>query len=228
MSDDSLWDEERANRYLRLYKDPRAKEGSQSTLCKNAAGLIKGHSVLDFGCGMGHIMPYLEFPDEYVGLDYSKTMLDYLENFFPGSVTIHADAAQPTIKLIKTLESQHLPIRYHTTISTSLVIHLPTIKMVENLLRNMWELSEKRMVFGVETVGDKKSTRSDGLTLRNISIENVEKILKDLGIPESSIKYTHQKITYHQYYSVLPLELTPFRMDPPQLYTRTTFFIIDK
>lgn len=213
---------------MKLYKDPRTKEGSQSTLCKNAASLIVGHSVLDFGCGMGHIIPYLKSPDVYAGLDYSKTMLDYLENFFPGTATIHADAAQSTIKLIKTLESQHFPIRYHTTISTSLVIHLPTLKLIENLFRNMWELSEKRMIFGVETVGNKINTRSDGLTLRNISIENVEKILKDIGIPETSIKHTHQKSTYQQFYSVLPLEDISFRMDPPRLYTRTTFFIIDK
>ena len=84
MSDsDSLWDEQRAERYLKLYYDPREKKGTQSLLCKTAAELIQGTSVLDFGCGMVHIVPYIENPNEYMGLDYSPTMLEYLYNFFP-------------------------------------------------------------------------------------------------------------------------------------------------
>ena len=231
MSDDSLWDEQRTERYLRLYKDPRLTQGSQSLLCKHAASFIQGDTVLDFGCGMGHIIPYIKNPESYVGLDYSKQMLTYLENFFPEIRTIHADATEPVIKLVKTLESQQLyPImaRFDTTISTSLIIHLPTVKMIKSLLQNMWELSEKTMIFGVETASNKKIVREDKLTLRNISVENIEAILKEIGIPTKAIHHTHQKITYQQFHSIFPLEGEPLRMEPPSLFTRTTLFIIEK
>ena len=228
MPDESLWNQERTERYLRLYKDPRLTQGSQSLLCRHAALFIKGSSVLDFGCGMGHIVPFIKEPERYVGLDYSKEMLTYLENYFPEIRTIQADATQPVINLVKTLESQHLPPRYDTTISTSLIIHIPTMVMIKNLLQNMWELSEKVMIFGVETANNKKVVREDKLTLRNISIENIQVLLKELGIPSEAIRHTHQKVTYQQFHSIFPLEAEPLRMEPPRLFTRTTLFIIEK
>jgi len=223
---DSLWDEKRAERYVRLYGDPREKVGTQSQLCKTAAKLVRGTSILDFGCGMGHIIPYID-QDGYVGLDYSKTMLEYLGNFFPNVTTIYGDATAPTEKVIETLESQHLPTSYDTTVSLSLAIHLPTVNMVRDLLQNMWALCTQAMILGVETVGNKIITRPDGLTLRNISVGGVYKLLEGI-VPSHKIQYVHQKILYQPIISVFPFEDPPLIMQPPQILSRTTLFIAQK
>lgn len=232
---DSLWDENRAKRYLDLYNDPRKQTGSQSILCRDLSNFIPKESkdVLDFGCGMGHLLPYI-VPEggfvetEYYGLDYSPTMLKYFKKFFPGFTAAQMDAALPYDKfreeLLYNLGKDHFEI----TASVSLFIHLPTIEQVKNLLENMYHTCTKATVFCVETAGDKKMTRKDGLTLRNIPIQWIYEQLKNLGVKPGEVTHAHQKISYQGYYAIFPLQAQPFYAEPPQMYTRTTIFKIRK
>ena len=234
---DSLWTEERAQRYIKLYGDPRKKIGTQSLLCRDASRMITGESVLDFGCGMGHLIPYTQSLDQYVGLDYSEMMLTCLENFFPEARTIHGDATLPYDSFKGTLEAAGVPTEYDTCISLSLIIHLPRIQDIEALLHNMWNTCTKTMIFGVETVGDVKKTRPDGLTLRNVSVKTIRGMLDKMGIggedePEELLhglsSWVHQKITLRQYITMYPLA-SQLSVDPKQeLYTRTTLFRVEK
>ena len=234
---DSLWTEERAQRYIKLYGDPRKKIGTQSLLCRDASRMIAGESVLDFGCGMGHLVPYIQKPDQYVGLDYSEMMLTCLENFFPDIRTIHGDATLPYDSFKGTLEAAGVPTEYDTCISLSLIIHLPRIQDIEALLHNMWNTCTKTMLFGVETVGDVKQVRSDGLTLRNVSVTTILGMLDKLGIGGADeaeellygkVTHVHQKITLRQYITMYPLA-SQLSVNPKQeMYTRTTLFRVEK
>lgn len=233
---DSLWTEERAQRYIKLYGDPRKKIGTQSLLCRDASRAIAG-SVLDLGCGMGHLIPYIPNLDQYVGLDYSEMMLTCLENFFPEARTVHGDATLPYDSFKGTLEAAGVPTEYDTCIALSLIIHLPRTKDIEALLQNMWNTCNKMMIFGVETVGDVKEVRPDGLTLRNVSVRTIQDILDKLGIggadePEEllygKVTHVHQKITLRQYITMYPLA-SQLSVGPKQeLYTRTTLFRVEK
>jgi SAM-dependent methyltransferase len=225
---DSLWDESRAEHYLKAYSDPRKKIGTQSLLCKNVADTIPTGSIMDFGCGMGHIIPHLKEGVPYIGFDYSPVMLKYLEDFFPGVTTVQGDATLPYDEFKEYLQEVDVPVHSDYSVSTSLIIHIPTVPGVKALLKNMWETCTKGMIFGVETASNKKVTTVDGLTLRNISVNNVIGLLKELDIPMEDIAYEHQKATYRQFYTFYPMEDAAVVTDTPKLHTRTTIFSVRK
>ena len=217
---DSLWDEKRVDRYLRLYGDPRDKKGSQSILCRDAAQLIEGDSVLDVGCGMGHMIPHIE-GYRYAGLDYSEEMLKALHKRFPLIQTEQWDA---TKEFPVTLGA------YDTVISVSLLIHMPSMKDVIAVLQNMWSkyVCNKAIVFGVETINDSATVRPDGLTIRNISIETMRTILKEaLGVKDKQISWVNQKYTFQQQIVVTPSKDNPIGMGQ-KLIQRTTLFKVVK
>jgi len=232
---DSLWDEDRAKRYLELYHDPREKKGTQSLLCRDISNYIpKGvEDVLDIGCGMGHLVPYV-IPEgspvktDYYGFDYSPTMLKYLKEFFPYVQTMQGDATLPLKEFNNELMYSFGKNYFDIVTSVSLFIHIPTLEQVERLLKNMYSTCTKAMVFCVETAGSKKTVREDGLTLRNIPIDWVNDQLRKLGAKPQHITYSHQKLTYQQFYSVIPTLPQPLQVDPPKLFTRTTIFRVKK
>ena len=149
---DSLWDEDRAQRYLKLYHDPRELTGPQSLLCRDISRYMPQNvkDVLDFGCGMGHLIPYI-IPEgsliDYYGLDYSPTMLKYLREFFPYVTTMQGDATLPLKEFNNELMYNLERNCFEVTVSVSLLIHIPTIEQVENLLKNMYSTCTKAMVF---------------------------------------------------------------------------------
>lgn len=229
---DSLWDAARVERYIKLYGDPREKKGTQSLLCEDVASMITGKSILDVGCGMGHLIPHLS-PEgtahaNYVGLDYSANMLEALGNFFPGIMRIEGDATLPYPQFRSHLE-YHVNEPIETVVSVSMFIHLPIIQDVEAALLNMWNTATKEIVFVVETMGDVEHTRASGLMIRNISVNSVLAILTEkMGIPEEQISYAHQQMTYKQQTVVHPSRSNPMAMSPPQLFQRTTVFHVRK
>ena len=228
---DSLWDTNRVNRYIELYGDPREKKGSQSNLCKDVAAMISGGSILDVGCGMGHLLAFLE-GRIYFGWDYSPTMLEKLTEFFPEAPVIQGDATLPYDEFKSELE--HYVLRpISTVVSVSLFIHLPTIDDVKATLRNMWNTATKEIVFGVETMGDTELTRASGLKIRNISVDHILNILQgegrdELGVPRENITWFHQQMTYKQQTIIHPNKSSPMAMTPPQLFQRTTLFHVRK
>lgn len=225
---DSLWNTERVERYIKLYGDPREKKGTQSLLCEDVASMITGDSVLDVGCGMGHLIPHLKFGTHYTGWDYSPGMIAKLEEFFPGLMTIQGDATLPYPKFKSHLE-YYVNEPIETVVSVSMFIHLPTIGDVEAALLNMWNTATKEIIFVVETMGDVEQIRESGLMIRNISVNSVLDILtKKMDIPEDKISYAHQQMTYKQQIVVRPSQSNPMAMSPPQLFQRTTLFHVKK
>ena len=229
---DSLWDNNRVERYVKMYGDPREKKGSQSNLCKDAANLITGKSILDVGCGIGHLIPHI-YPEggvsetKYYGFDYSPGMLAKLREFFPDIYTIQGDATLPYKKFEEEL-SYHITEPIDTVVSTSLIIHLPILQDVRNLLLNMLYTAKKEIIFSVETMGDGAITRASGLTIRNISVPSMLNYLAELDINRDQVSWMHQQMTYRQQTTVNPLLSNPLAMTPPQLFQRTTLFKVSK
>jgi len=155
-----LWDENRVQRYLKMYGDPREKRGSQSQLCMDASQHLKGDSVLDVACGIGHLVPFIG-RRRYFGIDLSRNMLAKAQYFFPDREFMNGDATQ-----------FDMGCEFGTVVSVSLLLHL-TDNQAEKALRCMLNhvAPGGRLVFGMETLGDSVQKRQSGLIIRNQSIE---------------------------------------------------------
>ncbi|MBA7612104.1 hypothetical protein ES703_19338 [subsurface metagenome] len=211
----SLWDDARVERYIRLYSDPREKKGSQSILCKDAAEMIEGEQVLDVGCGMGHLCPFVK-PTRYFGVDSSPTMLAKAREFFPDR----------EFNLLEATEME-LPSTFDTTIAISLLIHL-TAEQGHAVLKRMWKHTRKAMVFGMETMKSSEIRRPDGLLIRTQSLPELIKELEGMGISRDQVSLWHHKWTYSIQYTVTPsLSDSPLSMTGG-LIQRTTLFKVIK
>jgi len=216
----SLWDEKRAERYLRLYQDPRSKKGTQSILCKDATEFIVGPGVADIACGVGHLVPHLleKFKDlEYVGIDSSPAMLKRAKAFFPEEMFIEMDATDIDLGLFGRKGQ-----RINTAAALSLFIHLSKEEMIK-VLQEMKLLAKTAIVFGMETVDDTEVVRGDGIRIRNQSVQSVIDTLKELGFDEKKILHYHQSYTYQDIHTLIPSREIPLSSSR-DLIARTTLF----
>lgn len=212
----SLWDEKRAERYLRLYQDPRSKKGTQSILCKDAMEFIVGPGVADIACGVGHLVPYLleKFKNLwYAGVDSNPAMLKRAKAFFPEETFLEMDATDMDL---------HLFERINTAVALSLFIHLSKEDMIK-VLQGMKSLAKDVIVFGMETVDDSEIIRSDGIRIRNQSVQSVIDTLKELGFDEKKILHYHQSYTYQDTHTLIPSLEIPLSSSR-NLIARTTLF----
>jgi len=182
----SLWDNERVERYIRLYGDPREKKGSQSALCSDIASLMIGGSVADFACGMGHLAAYIGEDRSYLGLDLSEEMLERARGFFPDKIFIRVDITKNFPPAIEKL--------YDNTVAVSISLHLERTEAYA-LYRSMWKHTSPggRMIFSMETNGGTAMKRPDGLLIRNQPVESVVEDLKE--VTGEKVNWTHQKKT---------------------------------
>jgi len=182
----SLWDNERVERYIRLYGDPREKKGSQSALCSDIVSLMIGGSVADFACGMGHLAAYIEEDRSYLGLDLSEEMLERARSFFPDKIFIRVDITKNFPPAIEQF--------YDNTVAVSISLHLERTEAYA-LYRSMWEHTSPggRMIFSMETNGDNMNRRPDGLLIRN---QLVEDVIEDVqAITKETVNTATQKKT---------------------------------
>jgi len=213
----SLWNDKRVQRYIRLYGDPREKKGSQSALCSDIVSLMIDGSVADFACGMGHLAAYIE-EDRYLGLDLSEEMLEKARGFFPDKMFIRVDITKNFPELIEQL--------YDNTVAVSISLHLKRTEAYE-LYRSMWEHTSPggRMIFSMETNGDKMNRRLDGLLIRN---QLVEGVIEDVqAITKEIVNTATQKTTLAIVEEIHPLSDKVKITDFTQI-ARTTLFWINK
>ena len=180
----SLWDNERVERYLRLYRDPREKKGSQSALCSDIFSLMKDGSVADFGCGMGHLAAFIE-DREYLGIDLSEKMLEKAREFFPDKKFIQADVTTDRLKKVPVFDN---------AVAVSLALHLKR-EDARWMYQIMWDHTSPGgiMIFSMETNGDTSNVRPDGLLIRN---QPVESVIEDLQVvTDEKINWATQKKT---------------------------------
>ena len=189
----SLWDENRVERYIRLYGDPRDKKGSQSKLCADLASLISSEasSLLDFGCGLGHLIPHLpESIEKYRGIDSSKEMLEQAKEFFPDSVFIQGNAV--TAEGLGSIYG----VPFDVTTAVSLLLHLEREEALK-VYKNMWLWTKPggSMIFSMETLGNRETYRNDGLLIRNQEIDSIMEDIQEATNMKPHTLYLPQKIT---------------------------------
>jgi len=221
----SLWNNDRVKRYIRLYGDPREQRGTQSQLCADASNFIKGTRVVDFGCGMGHMVPWIpESPTtKYLGLDSSPDMLQAFKEFWPNLTAyqhdITRDLTQPKSESIGT---------YDTATCISVLLHLSHEEALK-VIKNMWHVAKEAIVFSMETNGDSETIRPDGIRIRNQGTKSVIQDLKELlEIDIKQITHFHQSWVYAQRVSVVPSLIIPIDFAKPELLARTTVFQVTK
>lgn len=226
----SLWDDKRVERYIRLYGDPREKKGSQSQLCKDASEHIKGDRILDVGCGIGHLVPFVG-NRRYLGLDLSNAMLSKARKFFPTRDFIVADATNFDLEIAAQLTEVSSLDAWHendTVISISLLLHL-TKEQAKSALECMWSHVAPGgiLIFGMETLGDSKQQRSSGLIIRNQSIQGILEMLIETLSEDLVIKYHHQKLTFQTISEFVYSRTMPSRITSYQQIARTTIFTVE-
>jgi len=134
-----IWDVEgHADQLLYLWGDPRENQrGRHWALMVAVARLVRGNSVLDVACGMGHFLPVLnrEKPNvSYMGFDNSVEMLK------------KAQVTQPEDADKFRLDDVYVPKKewkMNTVISIDLLIHVPDI---ETPIKNMWNMAERELI----------------------------------------------------------------------------------
>ncbi len=178
--------------------------------------LISGQTVLDVGCGIGHLVPYIRSDAEYVGVDNSEEMLKAHESFF-----------QSELLLMDATKLDNLG-QFETTVSVSLMLHLEHDVAIQ-VLQQMWEHTEYEMVFSMETCGNQVKRRESGIILRNQRTKDVHSdLVEHLEVRPEQISWGHQTFTYETLLQVTPSKLQPMSSVGPNMIGRTTLFSVTK
>ncbi len=148
-------------RLARHGDDPRAVDwnGVESQYLRfevltQAAELRSGDSLLDVGCGLGHLVDYLEhlgLEVDYTGLDLSGRMIEAARERRPDLRFVRHDLLSG--------EGDPLPARRYDVVLNSGMFHLKTESVsdaefeafVEGMVRRMWELTGRATVFNLMT-----------------------------------------------------------------------------
>lgn len=134
-----------------------------------ASSFIVGNSVLDIGCGIGHLLPFVKEGIEYMGVDTSPEMLRVAKSFHPNDIFCIGD--------IYDLNPFGV---FDTVLCQSVLIHLPEIEVP---IQEMWSHAHKAIVFSIP-IGSKKSVGpldqyGDKVILMHVDTwKNIETIIK--------------------------------------------------
>jgi len=161
----------RAHRYYGTYGKPQNPELEHRGRMELASSLIAGKSVLDIGCGIGHLLHFVKEGIDYVGADTSPAMIRVAKSFTPNGIFRIGD--------IYDLSPFDM---FDTVLCQSVLIHLPKIKIP---IQEMWNHARRAIVFSIP-IGGIKVVRpldryGDKLILMHTETwENIEAIIKTL------------------------------------------------
>lgn len=162
-----VWDRKRVKHYIKHYGKPVKAKGKHEVRMKLAASLIEGDSILDVGCGVGHLYPYVRHLD-YLGVDNSIPMLEQARKSHPNARFMKADI----YNLSATPEMD-------TVVCQSLLIHLPD---TDEPIRQLWSRTRKRLVISTplgnrESIREVKNIRGRTLLLHTRTSQQIQKLL---------------------------------------------------
>lgn len=170
-----VWDEEEAAGLERAWGSPEGGKGRHQALVEVVAGLIEGGSVLDIGCGLGHLYGALKSKERgiesYVGVDSSPAMVEKATSYFGEGLFSVGDAYD-----LSDLACAD------TVVCLDVVKHLPETWPV---LEQLWSKAGKCVIL-VTNVGEKQHTRETSagegkyLIYRVETIENLMRLFNKL------------------------------------------------
>lgn len=146
-----VWTPPIARRLENLWGDPHHQKGRHYNLVHQVVELIEGPSVLDVGCGLGHL--YAQIKDRnlnYRGIDISEPMLEKARKHFPN------EARRFQKGDIYHLNRFH---NFHTVVALSVLIHLPE---VEEPINQLWNTTLKHCIFSVRLGAEIKNEKIKG------------------------------------------------------------------
>lgn len=131
-----IWDTQRVEYYIKRYGHPERQDEQHRLRMRKAAELVEGDTVLDVGCGIGHLYPYVRAKvKEYVGIDNSEAMLEAARAFYPDIEFTYGDIYD--LDGFKTFDS---------VVCQSVLIHLPEIRTP---IEEMWEHTDRAFIFSI-------------------------------------------------------------------------------
>lgn len=136
---------------------------------KRLPKLLKGKSVLDVGCGLGHSYVIIKpFVEKYLGLDLEE-MIRICHKFFPKELFEVGDIFD-----LSALET------YDTVLAIQIFIHLPEL---HKPLNELWEHTGQRLVFTVRpptSISKFSQKKNTGLISHNFSREELAREINKL------------------------------------------------
>jgi SAM-dependent methyltransferase len=141
-----IWTENEAAKLARLWRKPGHRGGRHWLLIKRSADQIDDGSVLDVGCGHGHLYALIkDRVTDYLGIDTSEPQLNIAREFFTGE--------KDKFQYGSIYELEDYPM-FDTVACVSVVVHLPDPH--DELIQALWSKARKSLV--IETWKGKKST----------------------------------------------------------------------
>lgn len=176
----TYWDDKRVMLYMKRHGTPQHPTKRTMDRMKYAARHQKGTTVLDVGCGVGHLYPWIkDLVKEYVGLDASPYMLTCAREFFPEVKWIEGDAH----------DLSKLPL-FDTVYSMSLLMHMWNVKQI---ITQMWEHTKQRCIFNIPLRrNDKIVHKTSNMIWHHTSFKKLKGIIKDLPG-----EFTHRIVRYN-------------------------------
>jgi len=176
-------DKTEVERFIEKNGPPNKPKPKTHRKMQKDAGFLEGSTVLDVGCGIGHLYPYLkDSVEEYVGLDASTDMLKAAESYFPEATWIQGD--------IYSLED-HVD-RFDTVYAISLLIHFQDH---EKAIRQLWSRTRSRYVFLIPTGRREEIVKAKpGLIYHQTTIDNLKLMIRRLPDMDDFALYPLTKI----------------------------------
>ena len=138
-----VWEEEHVNYLVKMWGTPDKRGGRHWILIHRLATLIESGTLLDVGCGLGHLYGELKRGSkkiDYTGLDSSPAMIVRCKSHFT------EDAERFDVGDIYDLSPQGM---YDTVSCVDVLIHLPG--SIEVPLQQLWGHTKKHLVLSVRT-----------------------------------------------------------------------------
>ena len=160
-------------------------------LMEDIVELIRGKTILDAGCGFGHLLAETRkqygISKSYTGLDMSPAMIQYARNFAPDDKFVLGD--------IRTYN-----IIAETTVCVDVLIHQSDIKP---FIENMWNNSTLEIIFTMNTSANRIDLRArdgpitfeNGLVMNKITSDLIYKIVQPLPDLDSIEEFKYDDLT---------------------------------
>jgi len=168
----NAWDEKRSENYIVTYGPPSKAKPRYKNRMMFASDWVLGNSVLDVGCGVGHLYGCLNNQiTSYKGIDSSMDMIRIAKKHFSSTNFEIGDAYD--------LSKEAL---FDTVISMSLLIHINQ-KDLQQIIEQMWRHTKKALVFSIPIDKDfsKVVKLTSGKTLiTHLSDDTLDHLLSNL------------------------------------------------